>query len=134
MPPARSELLSAARDARERAYAPYSGFRVGAALETGSGAIVAGANVECASYALSMCAERSALYAAVANGERAFRALAIVGEPGALLAPCGACRQALFEFGGDLTIVREDREDVTLGALLPDAFGPRTLRTKEPAG
>jgi cytidine deaminase len=122
-----ADLLGAARAARERAYAPYSGFSVGAALLTKSGEIVVGANVENASYPLSMCAERAALYAAVARGFRAFDAIAIVGPPNAPISPCGACRQALREFAGDLRVVREGRGDVTLGELLPDAFGPESL-------
>ncbi|MBV8600669.1 MAG: cytidine deaminase [Candidatus Eremiobacteraeota bacterium] len=132
MPLARSELLAAARDARDRAYAPYSGFRVGAALATDDGEIVTGANVENASYPLAMCAERSALFAAVSRGARKFVALGLVGPPGVEIAPCGACRQSLAEFGSELIVVREGREDVTLGALLPDPFGSEMLR--EPAG
>jgi len=121
-----SELLEAARKARGHAYAPYSNFTVGAALLTKGGHIVTGANVENASYPVGMCAERAALFAAVAQGHRSFDAIAIVGPEGVALTPCGACRQALSEFG-DLRVVREGRDDVALRDLLPDAFGPRHL-------
>lgn len=124
--PAASELLEAARKARANAYAPYSNFTVGAALLTKAGDVIGGANVENASYPVGMCAERTALFAAVAQGHRSFEAIAIVGPEGVALTPCGACRQALSEFG-DLRVVREGRDDVPLRDLLPDAFGPRHL-------
>lgn len=124
--PTASELLEAARKAREHAYAPYSNFTVGAALLTKSGEVITGANVENASYPVGMCAERTALFAAAAQGHRSFSAIAIVGPEGVALTPCGACRQALSEFG-DLHVIREGRDDVTLRELLPDAFGPRHL-------
>jgi len=120
--PTPAELLRAARAAQEHAYAPYSNFPVGAALLAKSGEVFAGANVENASYPVSMCAERAALSAAVSRGHRSFETLAIVGPPGAAISPCGSCRQALAEFGEDLRIVREGREDVLLRELLPDAF------------
>ena len=122
-----TELLAAARTARERAYAPYSNFAVGAALLTKSGAVVLGANVENASYPVGICAERSALFAAVSQGHRAFDAIAIMGPEGVPLSPCGACRQALSEFGLDIRVIREGANDVRLGDLLPDAFGPANL-------
>ncbi|HEY1727789.1 MAG TPA: cytidine deaminase [Candidatus Baltobacteraceae bacterium] len=124
--PAASELLAAARKAREHAYAPYSNFAVGAALATKAGDVVTGANVENASYPVGMCAERTALFSAVARGHRDFDAIAIVGPEGVALTPCGACRQALSEFG-DMRVVREGCDDVALRDLLPDAFGPRHL-------
>ncbi len=124
--PTASELLEAARKARAHAYAPYSNFTVGAALLTKSGEVITGANVENASYPVGMCAERTALFAAAAQGHRSFSAIAIVGPEGVALTPCGACRQALSEFG-DLHVIREGRDDVTLRELLPDAFGPRHL-------
>jgi len=124
--PTASELLQAAREAREHAYAPYSNFTVGAALLAEGGQVVTGANVENASYPVGMCAERTALFAAVARGHRTFEAIAIVGPEGVALTPCGACRQALSEFG-DLRIIRQGCDDVTLRQLLPDAFGPRHL-------
>lgn len=121
-----SDLLEAAYKAREHAYAPYSKFAVGAALVTKSGSVFTGANVENASYPVGMCAERAALFAAVAQGHRSFEAIAIAGPEGVALTPCGACRQALSEFG-DLRVVRDGREDVALRELLPDAFGPQHL-------
>ena len=125
--PTAAELLASARAARERAYAPYSSFPVGAALLTKSGEVIAGANVENASYPLSICAERAALFAAVAQGHRSFEAIAIVGPEDVPIAPCGACRQALREFGDGIRIIREGRSDTTLRELLPDAFGPENL-------
>lgn len=125
--PTLSELLKAARDARERAYAPYSKFAVGAALLASGGEIVTGSNVENASYGLTMCAERTALFAAVAAGHRSFTALALAGPDGVVTTPCGACRQALAEFGLEIRIVRDGSVDVTLRELLPDAFGAETL-------
>jgi cytidine deaminase len=127
MPAAAAELLAVARAARDHAYAPYSGFSVGAALQANTGEVFTGVNVENASYPVSMCAERAALFAAVAQGHRAFRAIAIVGPDGVATSPCGACRQALSEFGVDLAIVREGRDDVPLRDLLPDAFGREAL-------
>jgi cytidine deaminase len=134
MPATAAELLAAARSARARAYAPYSGYSVGAALLCESGDVVCGVNVENASYPVSMCAERSALFSAVAQGHRVFLAIAIAGPDGSAISPCGACRQALSEFGAELRIVRAGRAETTLAALLPDAFGPDALRRKEPAG
>lgn len=125
--PKDSELLAAARGARARAYAPYSGFCVGSALQCADGEIVTGANVENASYGLSLCAERVALFAAVAKGHRSFTALAVVGPDDVRIAPCGACRQAIAEFGEGILIVREEGDDVPLRDLLPDAFGAQTL-------
>jgi len=99
-----AELIAAASRARSHAYAPYSGYQVGAALWAGSGRIFAGCNVENASYGLALCAERSAVAALIAAGERDFAALAVVtagSEPGA---PCGLCRQTLVEFARDMPI------------------------------
>jgi cytidine deaminase len=130
----RAELVAAARAARERAYAPYSGYRVGAALLTEDGTVVTGANVENASSNLGICAERAAVAAAVAAGHRRFTAIAVaVGGPDPARL-CGACRQVLHEFpaGPDLevTCAGEDGDRVevtTLGELLPHAFGPSQL-------
>jgi len=119
-------LIETALVARERAYAPYSNFLVGAAVLTESGEIVSGANVENASYGLTICAERVAAGAAVAAGARVLQAVAIVSRGGA--APCGACRQFLAEFGGALEVVLIDSEDptkvqtTTLDVLLPEQF------------
>ncbi|MGH7683394.1 MAG: cytidine deaminase, partial [Vulcanimicrobiaceae bacterium] len=97
------------------------------ALLCADGDIVTGANVENASYGLSMCAERTALFGAVAKGHRSFLALAVVGTDGVRVSPCGACRQAIAEFGEGILIVREDSDDVPVRELLPDAFGAQTL-------
>jgi len=101
---AAERLLAKARSARESAYAPYSGFRVGAALRTASGDVYVGCNVENASYGLAICAERVALFKAICDGKREFAALAVVADADDLATPCGACRQALAEFAEDLII------------------------------
>lgn len=122
-------LLEEARRARERAYAPYSNYRVGAALLGRSGRIYTGCNVENAVYPLSTCAERTAVVKAVSEGEREFIALAVVTENGGT--PCGACRQTLREFGEDLIILVGDVEghyrETTLRQLLPDSFSAADL-------
>ena len=130
-------LLAAAREAAERAYVPYSQFPVGAALLTGDGTIVTGCNIENASYGLTVCAERVALFTAVAAGHRAVRAVAVASPRALGTTPCGACRQVLNEFAsrdGDLMVVVEgaDGPDVTtLAALLPRSFGPADLERAE---
>jgi cytidine deaminase len=128
VPPA---LVRAARAARRRAHAPYSGFRVGAAVRAG-GAIHAGANVENASYGLTLCAERVAVATAVASGARRIDAVAVASGTDEPTPPCGACLQTLAEFAGpDLPVVlsgaRGRRVETTLGALLPRAFSRRFL-------
>jgi cytidine deaminase len=124
-------LIEAARSAQSRAYAPYSNFRVGAALESVDGAVFTGCNVENASYGLTICAERAAISAAVGAGARRFRRAVVVSDVDPPAAPCGACRQVLAEFGLDLAIdgVGSQRK-VTwrLAELLPAAFGPEQLR------
>lgn len=125
------ELINLALEARKNSYSPYSGFRVGAALLCRDGRVFCGANIENASYSLTNCAERSALFAAVSAGRRDFDAIAIVGgeadEITALCPPCGACRQALAEFSKDgaLRVILYDGKNVretTLSALLPHNF------------
>jgi cytidine deaminase len=131
-------LLTAASDASRRAYAPYSGFPVGAALLTADGQVLTGCNVENASFGLTVCAERVALWTAVAAGHRQVRAVAVVGPKAPRLMPCGACRQVLSEFSPpdqDLIIVLDDDgapQQVSLSALLPHAFGPRDLDLPDP--
>jgi cytidine deaminase len=97
-------LIDAANQARENAHAPYSNFRVGAALRSESGRIFSGCNVENASYGLTMCAERVAIFKAISEGERGFSALAVVTDADVLTPPCGACRQLIWEFCGDVPV------------------------------
>lgn len=134
--PARADaLVAAARDAMTRAYAPYSRFRVGAALlcddGTPDGTIVVGCNVENASYPAGICAERVAVGAAVARGLTRFRAVAVVTEAEAPSPPCGICRQVLVEFAPALPVVSEARDgrrdEWSLAALLPAPFDPAAL-------
>jgi cytidine deaminase len=124
------ELLAAARLAREHAYAPYSGFAVGAAVETDAG-MFSGANVENASYPVGMCAERAAAAAAVSAGARRIGAVVVATGAARPTPPCGMCRQFLHEFGPGMVVVSEGGEGTRrrwrLQDLLPDAFGPDAL-------
>ena len=123
-------LVAAAKTARARAYAPYSNYRVGAALRA-SGKIYLGANVENASYGLSICAERSAVAAAILDGANDFEGLAVVTQSSPPVAPCGMCRQTLVEFAADLPIYlanETERTETTLATLLPHAFRPESLK------
>lgn len=130
-------LLAHAADARERAYAPYSNFRVGAALLAADGTIVVGCNVENASFPAGTCAERVALGAAVASGLRRFTAIAISSDATTPTPPCGICRQALAEFGTELVVVSQSAGTArdaqaarwTLAELLPHPFTPSSLRS-----
>ncbi len=120
-----SLLEDAAKKAAEKAYCPYSGYRVGAAVLAGSGKIYDGCNIENASYSLTMCAERTALFKAVSAGEREILAVCVYSDGGKLPYPCGACRQALSEFCNDAQItVTDGKERVTalLSELLPQCF------------
>jgi cytidine deaminase len=124
--PARSELIRAAKAAEKLAYAPYSRFRVGAALRTKSGRVFTGGNVENASYGLSVCAERVALFKAISEGEREFDAMVIYTPTRSFAAPCGACRQVMAEFAPNLKVVLVNRTGATrsyrLSRLLPERF------------
>jgi len=134
----RSRLVAAARAAMQNAHAPYSGFRVGAALLARSGHVFVGCNVENASYPVSLCAERAALAAAVAAGCREFEVLVIVTTSQFPCPPCGMCRQALAEFGGDLLVALVGSDggctEFRLQDLLPEAFTPAFLVEPRPRG
>ncbi len=123
------ELIGLAREARQRAYAPYSRFAVGAALLGRSGRVYTACNVENVSYGLSICAERAAVFKAVSEGEQEFEALAVVTSAGG--SPCGACRQVLAEFNYNMTVYVADTEGqyraFTVEELLPEAFMPEDL-------
>ena len=124
-------LVAAAREALARAIAPYSRFRVGAALETAAGIIVTGCNIENASYGLTICAERVAMFKALSDGHRRFARIAIVTDTLLPTSPCGACRQILWEFGGDLEVILANLTDVKatlqMKDLLPLPFDRRLL-------
>ena len=124
-------LVAAARSARDRAIAPYSGFNVGAALLTRAGATYTGCNIENASYGLTMCAERVALLKALSEGEREFGLLAVVADTDLPTPPCGACRQLLWEYCGDIAVVLANLVTVTgrhqMRDLLPLPFDRRLL-------
>ena len=125
------ELVERAREMRRFSYAPYSHFRVGAALECEDGSVYTGCNVENAAYGSSLCAERTVLVKAVSEGRRRFVRLAVAGDSADYCWPCGACRQMLREFGTDLEVLAANREgayvSVPLEELLPHSFGPETL-------
>jgi cytidine deaminase len=130
-------LFSAASKARLSAYAPYSGFAVGAALATDSGAIFSGTNVENAAYPVGTCAEAAAIAAMVVAGHRRIDEILIIGEGDALVTPCGACRQRMREFAGEDAKIHVAgttgvRATFTLGALLPEAFGPSMTKAGQP--
>ena len=126
-----SDLIAAARRARRLARAAFSGFKVGAALETTTGVVITGCNIENATYELTMCAERVAMFKALSEGHRRFRRIAVVADTVAPTPPCGACRQIMWEFGGDLDIIlanlRRETGRYRLSELLPLPFDARLL-------
>ena len=127
----RAALVAAARQARDHAHAPFSHFRVGAALEAADGTVVTGCNVENATYGLTICAERVAMFKALSDGHRAFTRIAIVADTESPTPPCGACRQILWEFGGNLEVqlanLKESKGVHFLKDLLPLPFDARLL-------
>ncbi|HOH60446.1 MAG: cytidine deaminase [Candidatus Cloacimonetes bacterium] len=120
-----SELLLLARKAAQEAYAPYSGYKVGAALKCADGSIYTGCNVENASFSLTICAERNAVFKAVSEGKRDFTAIAIYVDSDKSFPPCGACRQVISEFAPRIPVIYANRDETvesTLDLLLPGAF------------
>ena len=115
-------LLKAALEARENAHAPYSHFRVGAALEDAAGRLHTGCNIENASYGLTLCAERVAVFKAISEGVRGFRRMAVAADTDKLAPPCGACRQILWEFCGDIEILLVNPRGHTESHRLKDLF------------
>jgi cytidine deaminase len=124
-------LIEAAKQVRENAHAPYSNFRVGAALRSTSGRIFGGCNVENATYGLTMCAERVAIFKALSEGERGFSAIAVVTDTEVLTPPCGACRQLIWEFCGDITVsmanLKGKIEVMQMRDLFPKPFDDSNL-------
>ncbi|MEF2291913.1 MULTISPECIES: cytidine deaminase [Virgibacillus] len=125
-------LIEAAKTIREKAYVPYSNFQVGAALQTGSGNIYTGCNIENAAYPVTCCAERVAIFQAIANGEKSFTEMAVVADTERPVPPCGSCRQVMSEFFPSdmlihLTNLKEDIKTVKMEELLPFSFQPSDL-------
>ena len=129
----KQSLIDLANTARQRAYAPYSNYPVGAALRTKSGRIFTGVNIENAAYPHTMCAERVAIFKAVSEGEKEFEIISVVTDNGG--SPCGGCRQVMAEFGLDTIVLMADGsgkliKEITVNELLPEAFTPAHLRNK----
>ena len=126
------KLVEAARNVRERAYAPFSKFKVGAAVLTKGGKIYVGCNIESASYGLTVCAERVAIWKAVSEGEREFTNVAVVADTEELTPPCGVCRQIIWEFCGDIPVtfanLKGKTETVQMKEILPRAFDTKFLK------
>ena len=126
------ELIRLAIEARERAYVPYSKFKVGAAVLTEEGLVFTGCNIESSSYTPTICAERTALSKAISEGHRNIDTIAVVGSLEKISFPCGVCRQFIREFGEDIRIISATSEDdykvYTIKDLLPESFGPEDLR------
>ena len=127
-------LVAAAREARSRAYSPYSGVKIGAAVLTSDGSVYSGANVENSSYGLSCCAERTAIFKAVTEGAAKIVAMAVVGKSDEFTRPCGACRQVMVEFNPKMRVLRRGTDgfskDDTAESLLPAHFGPAELKER----
>ena len=128
----KKELIDAAMKVRENAYAPFSKFKVGAAIETEDGQIIDGCNVESASYGLTVCAERVAIWKAISQGKRKIKHIAVVADTEDLTPPCGVCRQIIWEFGGDIPVTMANlhgkTETVQMKDLLPRAFDTKFLK------
>ncbi len=126
------ELIDAATKVRDHAYAPFSNFRVGSAIETDDGQIIDGCNVESASYGLTVCAERVAIWKAISEGKRKIKHIAVVADTEELTPPCGVCRQIIWEFGGDIPVIMANLkgkvETVQMKDLLPRAFDTKFLK------
>ncbi len=126
------KLITEAGKARQRAYAPYSNFQVGAAVEGESGDIYIGCNVESASYGLTVCAERVAIWKGISCGEKRFKQIAVVVDTEQLTPPCGVCRQIIWEFCGDVPVILSNLEGkseiIKMGELLPRAFDSKFLK------
>ncbi len=128
------ELIQRALEAQKMAYVPYSEFPVGAAVLTTSGKVYTGCNIENASFGATNCAERTALFKAISEGEKEFDIIAIVGDPKAFTAPCGICRQVLVEFGLEIKVILaksvEQYKEYTMEEILPLSFTPKDLENK----
>lgn len=126
------ELIDAAKEVRNLAHAPYSNFQVGAAVETDDGTIYTGCNVESASYGLTMCAERVAIWKGISEGAKKFGRIAVVVDTEELTPPCGACRQVIWEFCGDVAVILSNLNDKTetiqMSELLPKAFDSKFFK------
>ncbi|MEE9604464.1 MAG: cytidine deaminase [Candidatus Scalindua sp.] len=126
-----NELINKAKNAREHSYSPYSRFKVGAALKTKNGMVFTGCNIENSSYSLSICAEREAIFKAISAGERDLDTIAVVTDSDKLTTPCGACRQVMWEFSKDMTIVvanlKGEKKEFKIKELLAHPFGKDPL-------
>jgi cytidine deaminase len=125
-------LVKHARNSLRRSYSPYSRFRVGAAILTKKGKVYTGCNIEISTFALTLCAERTAIFKAVSEGERHFKAIAVCSDEDGFTSPCGACRQVLMDLAGDIEFVMSRRNGemkvMKLSKLLPIPFGPQNLK------
>ncbi len=130
----KNELISKAKEAREKAYVPYSGFPIGAAVLTTGGKIFTGSNIENAAYGLTNCAERTAIFKAISEGYKKFEAILIITDTDKPVTPCGSCRQVFTEFGDDIEVIstnyKGDELSYTSGELLPGAFDKDQMEGK----